>query len=176
MINHYISFTRRLSVLLGIIAACLLVVAVVIVCQMVFLRYVLNESTSWQTEFVSYTLIASTFLGSPYVLLRRGHVFVELVPMMLTEKRRFLLALFAYTTSALFCIVMAYFSFEFWYEAWVEEWRSDTMWEPKLWKAYLSMPTGFIAISLQYIADLLCLVNGRDTPFGLEQVNPSELE
>ncbi len=31
MINHYIRFTERLSVLLGIIAACLLVVAVVIV-------------------------------------------------------------------------------------------------------------------------------------------------
>ena len=176
MINLYVRFTERLSVFLGIIAAILLVVAVVIVCQMVFLRFVLDESTSWQTEFVSYTLIASTFVGSPYVLLKRGHVFVELVPMMLAQKARFYLALFAYSISALFCFVLAYLSFEFWYEAWVKDWSSDTMWEPKLWKAYLSMPVGFFAISLQYIADILCLVSGRDQPFGLDKVNSSELE
>lgn len=176
MINHYIRFTERLSIFLGMIAAVLLVVAVVIVCQMVFLRFVLDESTSWQTEFVSYTLIASTFLGSPYVLLKRGHVFVELVPMMLAERARFFLALFAYSISALFCFALAYLSFEFWHEAWVEDWNSDTMWEPKLWKAYLSMPVGFIAISMQYVVDILCLLNGRDMPFGLDQVRPDELE
>ena len=162
--------------MLGMIAAVLLVVAVVVVCHMVFVRFVLDGSTSWQTEFVSYTLIASTFIGSPYVLLKRGHVFVELLPMMLEERGRFYLALFAYGISALFCIVMTYLSFEFWYEAWVEDWSSDTVWEPKLWKAYLSMPIGFAAISMQYIADVICLVNGRDMPFGLHQVNPSELE
>ena len=36
------------------VAAILLLVAVIVVCQMVFLRYGLNESTSWQMEFVTY--------------------------------------------------------------------------------------------------------------------------
>jgi len=166
--NRYIRFTENLSIFLGIIAAILLVIAVVVVCQMVFIRFVLNLSTSWQTEFVSYALIASTFIGSPYVLLNRGHVFVELVPMMLGDKGRFYLALLVYSASALFCITMAYLSIEFWYESWVENWSSDTVWEPKLWKAYISMPIGFTAISMQYIADVLCLVSGRDAPFGLE--------
>lgn len=174
--NRYIRFTEQLSVFLGIIASILLVIAVVIVCHMVFVRFVLDGSTSWQTEFVSYTLIASTFIGSPYVLLRRGHVFVELLPMMLDDRGRFYLALFAYSISALFCITLAYLSIEFWYEAWIENWSSDTVWEPKLWKAYISMPIGFTAISMQYIADILCLLSGRDMPFGLDQVNPGELE
>ncbi|MDX2478584.1 MAG: TRAP transporter small permease [Gammaproteobacteria bacterium] len=166
--NRFIRITESLSIFLGIIAAILLVIAVVVVCQMVFVRFVLNLSTSWQTEFVSYALIASTFIGSPYVLLNRGHVFVELIPMMLGDKGRFYLALFAYSASALFCITMAYLSIEFWYESWTENWSSDTIWEPKLWKAYISMPIGFTVISMQYIADLLCLINGRDAPFGLE--------
>lgn len=174
--NAYIRFTERLSIFLGIIAAILLVVAVLVVCHMVFVRFVLAGSTSWQTEFVSYTLIASTFIGSPYVLLRRGHVFVELLPMMLGERGRFYLALFAYGASALFCLLLAWLSFQFWHEAWVEDWRSDTLWEPKLWKAYLSMPIGFAAISMQYIADILCLLSGRDLPFGLDEVNAAELE
>ena len=166
--NKFIRFTESLSIFLGIIAAIFLVVAVLVVCQMVFVRFVLDHSTSWQTEFVSYTLIASTFIGSPYVLLTRGHVFVELLPMMMGEKGRFYLALLAYSASAVFCIILAYLSIEFWYEAWTENWSSDTLWEPKLWKAYISMPIGFTVISMQYIADIMCLVSGRALPFGLE--------
>jgi hypothetical protein len=29
---------------------------------------------------------------------------------------------------------------------------------------------------MQYIADILCLVSGRDLPFGLDKVNAAELE
>ncbi len=167
--DYFINFTEKLSKLLGYFAACLLAVGVLVVCHMVFSRFVLNDSTSWQTEFVTYVLLASTFLGAPWVLLKRGHVNVELIPLMLGPKGRFVLCTFAYTASASLCILIAYYSVGFWHEAWVEDWSSDTIWEPKLWKAYLAMPVGFIAISLQYIADLVCLFTGRTPPFGIEQ-------
>jgi TRAP-type C4-dicarboxylate transport system permease small subunit len=166
--DYFIKFTEGLSKFLGVIAAILLIIAVLVVCQMVFMRFVLHESTSWQTEFVSYALIASTFIGSPYVLLTRGHVNVELLPMALGGKARFIMALMAYSISAMLCFLLAYTSVMFWHEAWVEDWRSDTIWEPKLWKAYISMPIGFIAISLQYVAELLSLITGRQPPFGIE--------
>jgi TRAP-type C4-dicarboxylate transport system permease small subunit len=67
--------------------------------------------------------------------------------------------------------MLAYYSALFWYEAWEGGWRSDTIWAPKLWKVYLAMPIGFIAISLQYLADLLCLISGREPPFGIADVN-----
>jgi len=169
--STFIRLTEQLSRLLGIAAAILLVIAVVVVCQMVLMRYVLNESTHWQTEFVTYALIASTFLGAPFVLLTRGHVNVELVPMALGPRGRFLLALLAYGSSAALCFMLAYYSALFWYEAWEGGWRSDTIWAPKLWKVYLAMPIGFIAISLQYLADLLCLISGREPPFGIADVN-----
>lgn len=169
--NALIRFISGLSRLLGILAALLLIAGVLVVVQMVFLRYALSESTSWQTEFVTYALIASTFLGAPYVLLTRGHVNVELVPLMLGPKSRFILALFAYSTSALLCFILTYYSYLFWYEAWSAGWTSDTVWGPKLWKIYLSMPVGFFVISLQYLADLLCLVTGRELPFHIADVN-----
>ena len=53
----------------------------------------------------------------------------------------------------------------------MEDWSSDTIWGPKLWKVYLSMPVGFITISLQYLADLLCLITGREPPFGISDIN-----
>lgn len=163
-----------LSRLLGYFAAALLMIAIAVVCHMVFNRFVLNLPTSWQTEFVTYALIASTFLGAPWVLLTRGHVNVELIPLILGPRGRFLLALFAYLISASLCILLTWLSIEFWYEAWEGNWSSDSIWGPKLWKAYLAMPIGFCAISLQYIADLLCLLSGREPPFGIESSAPPE--
>lgn len=169
--NAFIRLTDGLSRLLGVVAAILLVVAVVIVCQMVFVRYGLNQSTSWQTEFVTYTLIASTFLGAPYVLLTRGHVNVELVPLALGARARFVLALLAYGLAALLCLTLTWYSALFWYEAWDGGWRTETIWAPPLWKVYLSMPIGFAALSLQYIADILCLLLGHQPPFGIVDTN-----
>jgi TRAP-type C4-dicarboxylate transport system permease small subunit len=165
---------KGLSRLLGYLAAVLLIIAIAVVCHMVFNRFVLNLTTSWQTEFVTYALIASTFLGAPWVLLTRGHVNVELIPLMLGQRSRFALALIAYLASALLCMLLTWASIGFWYEAWEADWTSDSIWAPKLWKAYLCMPIGFFAISLQYIADLLCLLSGREYPFGIEPTVPAE--
>ena len=172
--NLFLRTVEGLSKLLGYVAALLLLVAVLVVCHMVFNRFVMNLATSWQTEFVTYTLLASTFLGAPWVLLTRGHVNVELLPLMLGRRGRFALALFAYLGSAALCIMLTWYSIQFWHEAWEGGWSSDTIWGPKLWKAYLAMPVGFFAISLQYIADLLCLLTGREHPFGIEPATPPE--
>jgi len=62
------------------IAASLIAGAVIVVCEMVFVRYLLNYNTIWQTDFTIYSLVAATFIGSPYVLLTRGHVNVDVLP------------------------------------------------------------------------------------------------
>jgi TRAP-type C4-dicarboxylate transport system permease small subunit len=75
----FIDTVHRLSRLCGVLAVFLLLAAVIVVCHLVFVRYVLRESAIWQHEFVTFSLIAATFLGSPYVLLTRGHVNVDLL-------------------------------------------------------------------------------------------------
>ena len=71
----------------------------VIVCQMVFIRYVLNHNTIWQTDFVTYSLIAATFIGAPYVLLTKGHVNVDVLPIYVGERARYWLAICAIAIS-----------------------------------------------------------------------------
>ncbi|HMG61051.1 MAG TPA: TRAP transporter small permease subunit, partial [Burkholderiales bacterium] len=60
---------RAVSQLCGFIAAGLIALGVLVVCHMVFVRYVLNQNTIWQTDFTTYCLIAATFVGSPFVLM-----------------------------------------------------------------------------------------------------------
>jgi TRAP-type C4-dicarboxylate transport system permease small subunit len=167
MINIFCKGVETLSKLCGIAAAIMLLMAVAVVCQMVVVRYFLEASSYWQTEFVTYILIGSTFIGAPYVLMTRGHVNVELIPMKLGPRPRFLLALLAYSVAAAFCITITWLGAEEWYLAWSRNWLSDSVWAPPLWIPYLAMPIGFGILSLQYIVDILSLVTGRHAPFGL---------
>ena len=164
----FVSGIRRVSQLCGIVAATLIALGVLVVCEMVFVRYVLNHNTIWQTDFVTWSLVAATFIGSPYLLLSRGHVNVDVLPLHLTLRKRWWLALFSIVMSLAFCVLVTLLAAHFWFEAWEQRWVSDTMWRARLWIPYSSMPIGFAILSLQYVADLYCLVSGREPPFGIK--------
>jgi TRAP-type C4-dicarboxylate transport system permease small subunit len=167
-VTAFIKFVTYLSKACGIFAAVMLGAAVLVVCHMVVVRYALHGSTIWQTEFVTYSLIAATFVGSPYVLLTRGHVNVDLLPIYLGPRGRFILALAAYVISLAFCLVIAYVGYELWQTAWDRNWMSDTVWEVRLWIPYLAMPVGFAILSLQYVVDIISLLTGREPPFHMD--------
>ena len=158
---------RLLSQACGVVAAALTALAVVVVCQMVVVRYVLNESTIWQTDFVTFSLVAATFIGAPYVLLTKGHVNVDVLPLYAGPRARWWLALVAIAISLGFALVMAVLTFQFWHEAWENNWRSESMWRARLWIPYMAMPIGLSVLTLQYVVDLVQLVTGREPPFGM---------
>jgi len=141
---------------------------VLVVCHMVFVRYALNQNTIWQTDFVTYSLVAATFVGSPYVLMTRGHVNVDVLPHYLGPRARFGLALFSALISFVFAVSIAVLTAKFWLESWENRWVSDTMWRARLWIPYSSMPIGLSLLALQYVADIYSLVTGREPPFGIE--------
>jgi TRAP-type C4-dicarboxylate transport system permease small subunit len=156
------------SQLCGIVAAALIALAVLVVCEMVVVRYVLNQNTIWQTDFVTWSLVAATFIGSPYLLLTRGHVNVDVLPIYLGPRPRYWLALASILMALGFCVVMTVLTARFWLESWEQRWVSDTMWRARLWIPYSAMPVGLALLTLQYIADLYALVAGREPPFGIK--------
>jgi TRAP-type C4-dicarboxylate transport system permease small subunit len=163
----FIRGVRLLSQACGIVAATLTALAVVVVCQMVFVRYVLNQTTIWQTDFVTFSLVAATFIGAPYVLLTKGHVNVDVLPLYVGQRARWWLALVAIGISLAFALVMAVLTFQFWHEAFENNWRSESMWRARLWIPYMAMPIGLGVLTLQYVVDLINLVTGREPPFGM---------
>ncbi|MCV2890246.1 TRAP transporter small permease subunit [Ruegeria aquimaris] len=166
--NPVLRAVAAISTLAGWVSATMIVAAVLITCQMIVIRYVLNGSTVWQTEAVIYLMIAATLLGLSYVQRLRGHVNVDLIPLSLPPRIRFVLAL---TTSALTIAIVAvilWYGYEYWHFAWERGWRSDTVWGVKLWIPYLAIPVGFGLLLLQLVADFIALLLGIDKPFGLE--------
>ncbi|MCU9838231.1 TRAP transporter small permease [Ruegeria sp. WL0004] len=166
--NPFLRAVAAISTLAGWCSAAMIVSAVLITCQMIVIRYVLNGSTVWQTEAVIYLMIAATLLGLSYVQRLRGHVNVDLIPLSLPPRIRFVLAL---TTSVLTIAIVAvilWYGYEYWHFAWERGWRSDTVWGVKLWIPYLAIPVGFGLLLLQLVADFIALVLGIEKPFGLE--------
>lgn len=158
---------QAISRLLGVLAAGLILLSVLVVCQMVFVRAVLGQSSIWQTEFVIYSLVAATFVGAPYILLTRGHVGVDLVPLLLPPRRRRQLHLVGSLIGLAFVAFFLYASVPWWYEAWSQGVRSPSIWHPKLWVPYATVPLGLGVLVLQYISEIYLVWTDRDHPFGL---------
>ncbi len=153
--NIFIRAVEASSRLCGLLSMVLLAAAVIVVSEMVFVRYVLGHSTIWQTEFVIYSIIASTFIGAPYVLLLHGHVGVDLLPNALARRPARLMNIVASLIALAFCALVAWTSGHFWYEAFSRGWTTETVWKIPLWIPLLPLPLGMIMTCLQYIVQIM---------------------
>lgn len=166
--NGFVRTVQNISSIAGWCSALMILAAVFLTCQMIFIRFALNGSTVWQTETIVFLVIAATLVGLPFVQFQRGHVNVDLIPMAVQGKARFGLALVTLVLSILITAVMLFYGYEYWHFAWASGWTSDTVTAVPLWMPYLSLPVGFGLLLLQLIADLVALLTKSDTPFGLE--------
>ncbi len=166
--NSFVRGVGLLSKACGYVAAALIAVGVAVVCEMVIVRFVFNENTIWQTDFVTYSLVAATFVGAPFVLTLHGHVNVDVLPLYLGPRLRWWLALVSMLVAMTFCIVAAVLTSRYWLEAWNQHWLSNTLWRVRLWIPYASMPVGLGILTLQYVAEFYLLITGREPPFGMD--------
>jgi TRAP-type C4-dicarboxylate transport system permease small subunit len=172
--DAYIRAVTFLSRVAGVVAAFLIALAVLVICDIVVERFILNLTTIWQIDVVTYCIVGATFVGSSYVLMTRGHVNVDILPLHVKPRARFWLAMATGFLSLAFCIVIFVLCTAYWYEAYSNRWLSNTVWRARLWIPYLSMPVGLGLLILQYVADILCVVTGRAPPFGIQDKQDAE--
>lgn len=158
-----VAIIERMSLIAGVIAALLIGIAIIIVSQMVFIRYVLVGSTAWQTEVVTFSLVGATILGSAWVQKERGHVAVSLVTDYAPPAARRIMLMMADFVVLAFALLMLWKGGEVTLEAWHGDWTTDSIYEFPLWIPYLAMPVGFGLLSLQSIACLIKVWYGCDT-------------
>ncbi len=160
--GKFVKTIHLLSIISGAMASVMIVASVFITCQMIFVRFVLNQSTIWQTETVVYLMTSATLLGLPYVQLLRGHVNVDLIPLLLKRKPRKALKLLSLILSIVVIGILLFFSIEFFYTAFEKNWKSDTVWGVRMWIPYLALPVGFGLFLLQLVADTIGTWNDQE--------------
>ncbi|MFV0301486.1 MAG: TRAP transporter small permease subunit [Paracoccus sp. (in: a-proteobacteria)] len=148
----------------GWMAMSLLVAAVLVVTQMVVIRYVLNGSTIWQTEFVIYATTAAMLLGSPYVLALRGHVGVDVLVEAVGAGWRRVFNLIAAIASLIFVGAMAWSGVHFLLQAIRGGWTTDTVWALPLWIPFWPLPIAMILMLAQLLADIVLAFRPDLTP------------
>lgn len=152
-----IRWIDNLSRACGVIAAVLLVVAMVVVCEMIVMRYFLKAHTTWQTEAVVFSATASIFIGAPYVLLIKGHVGVDVLQQMVTSQIRLWMDRVGALLGLAFCVVMAVATAIYLSEAIAGGWTTSSVARVPLWMPIAPVFVGFVLLCLQYVAELLKL-------------------
>ena len=162
---RWVSAVHAVSRAFGVAAAGLIVLSVVVVCHMVFVRAVLGQSSIWQTEFTTFALIGATFLGAPYILLTRGHVCVDVLPLMVARASRRRLSLGGNAIALVFCALFLYAAWPWWLETWHTGQTTPSIWRARLWIPYLAVPVGLALLCLQFLAELWMVWTRRQEPF-----------
>lgn len=155
VIGSYIRLMDTLSRISAYLACAMFVAGVLVICQMVFIRYALGMSTSWQTEFTIFSVTGAMLMGSPYVLMTGGHVAITIVPDALGGLAKKAMYLVASLFGLCFCAALAYASWVYVFEALHGEWTTGSVWNPPLWPAILPMAVGATLLSLQYVAEIM---------------------
>ena len=157
MVRRYVQVVEALSRAGGFAAALLLLVSMAVVCEMILMRYVFRAATIWQTEAVVFTATAAIFIGAPYVLLKKGHVGVDVIETVVSPRASLRLRRIGAVLGLAFCLVMTVATFVHFREALEGGWTTPSVAAVPLWMPLAPMLAGFALLCLQYLAELFKL-------------------
>ena len=162
MKKKYLQFCDLIAKECGAFAVLALLLSILVIVELVFERYFFQRAITWQTELVTMLLVASTFIGSVYVLSEKAHVSMEWIYDFLSKKNIIRLKIFTSSISLLFFLILFYFGFLMFEEAFTKNYSTGTVWDPPLWIPYSSMMLGALLMILQYIAEIIKLTDEKD--------------
>jgi TRAP-type C4-dicarboxylate transport system permease small subunit len=161
MKKKYLKFCNYISQACGAFAVSALLLSILVIVELVFERYFFQNAITWQTELVTILLVASTFIGSAYVLSEKAHVSMDWIYDFLSKSNIIRLKIFTSLLSLVFFLFLFYFTFLMVEEAFVENYTTGTIWDPPLWIPYSSMLIGATLMILQYIAEIIKLLDQK---------------
>jgi len=105
MKEKYLKFCDFVAKACGAFAVLALLLSILVIVELVFERYFFQRAITWQTELVTMLLVASTFIGSVYVLSEKAHVSMEWIYDFLSKKNIIRLKIFTSLLSLLFFLI-----------------------------------------------------------------------
>ena len=108
MKKKYLQFCDLIAKACGAFAVLALLLSILVIVELVFERYFFQRAITWQTELVTMLLVASTFIGSAYVLSEKAHVSMEWIYDFLSKKNILRLKIFTSFSSASLMISAIY--------------------------------------------------------------------
>ncbi len=117
----------------------------------VIARYVFHWATAFEVEASIFCIIFTTFVGSAFALKHDAHIRMDILTEKLRPVARKKLSIITSLFAIAFCVLATVKGTEMWWEAYVNGWRSESLWAPRLIIPYSFLPIGFAVICLQYV-------------------------
>ena len=135
--------------------ACAMLAAVILILNHMIVIRLLGEAVVWHLEMSIYLTIGAFFLATPYAVLSKGDVAIDLLSVMLSPRNAELLRLAVLIVMLLTAAYLVWSGLGRTLEAMHSNLRSTSLWGPLLWPVYAAMPVGLTLACLQIVAELL---------------------
>jgi TRAP-type C4-dicarboxylate transport system permease small subunit len=145
------SVIEGLAEFTGYLCGFFILAASIIIADAVFMRKVLGQSTSWQSELSVYLLMASAFIGAVYTQKHDGHIGVDLVTAHLQAKSRRIIDIAGSVVGFVVTVVIARYAWPKWWMAIEANEHSESYWGPHLGFPYSFIPLGMTLLALLYL-------------------------
>lgn len=140
----------KISRILGILTTAALLLAVN---YEVFSRSVMNQPTTWVTEYSAYLVVAITFLGAAFVQLRGAHVRVTVLTDLLSGSASARLASGVSWVGVALMIVLAWKTTEFVYNERVADTRNWSMLNTPMWVPMSVVAIGYFGLMVALLVE-----------------------
>ncbi len=147
----------RVSWALAALAKLALLALVIIVVSDVVLRNFGARPLRWAISGAEYILLYTTFLALPWLVRRKGHVFVEFLRLAMPSAARVVLAKLVYLTCAGLCVYLGAFAWDALWHAWQSGAYESRTFDMPQWLIYLPIVLGFGLGALEWLRFLLGL-------------------
>jgi TRAP-type C4-dicarboxylate transport system permease small subunit len=117
----------------------------------VVLRYFFNSPTSWAGSAVAYLLCALIFLVLPELTRQRSHIFISVVPDLLSHRAATLLIKGGYFAASVACIVAAWFCFDATHVQHANGIATLNEWRVPKWTVSVFLPYGLLSSGLYFL-------------------------
>lgn len=156
-IGGFAGFARAIT-LAALWIACAMLVAVILVLNHMIVIRLLGEAVVWHLEMSIYLTIGAFFLATPYAVLSKGDVAIDLLSVMLSPRNAEFLRVAVLIVMLLTAGYLVWSGIGRTLEAMHSNLRSTSLWGPLLWPVYAAMPLGLGLACLQMIAELAATV------------------
>jgi len=136
---------------LAYIASLLILVAWVIVCGEIVMRYFFKNPLTWAVEFTEYSMLYATFLGSAWLLREEGHVNINLILNGLNPKTQAIINFITSIFGIIACSIVVWYGAKSTLTHYRDGIRAFTALLLLKWPFIIIIPFGSFLLAMQFV-------------------------
>lgn len=154
-------FLDRIEGALAAVAIILLVVVTLSVCLEVVMRYGFNSPLIWVVEIGEYALLYITFLGTAWALRNGGHVRVDIILGLFSQRMRRIFGVISSSLGIIISLVLTIGGIYVTWDKFASSAYKPTVVEFPTWIVVIVIPIGSLFLGIRFLRLLIEYAKGE---------------